>query len=80
MTFTSFLLPTASSGQATFALRRINFMDDNPVITRKPLYTAKDTFINYPMDEISNSLESGDISIPSHLLTADEMDAWIMSL
>lgn len=80
ITYTSILLPMASTNFSSGVPERVSFMEEPQVKIEGMLFSDRDAFINYPMDEISMSLDSGDILIPSHLQTAEEMDEWIMSL
>lgn len=80
MASNSVFLPIIPIGFSVTAPSRIKFMEEQNVKISHVLFTDKDVFLNYPMDEISMSLQSADITIPSHLQTADEIDEWIMSL
>lgn len=80
MNYTSFLLTAVSTGSSISTPELVKFMEEPNVRIKGMLFTNKDVFVNYPMDEISLSLESADIAIPSHLQTADELDEWIMNL
>lgn len=80
MVSTFFFSSIASNGHSDVSLDVTNYMSAKPATVGKSLYTTEDHFVNYPMGEIRLSLESSDISIPSHLQTADELDEWIMSL
>lgn len=75
-----FLVSTFSTPVGITVVNGSDFMSAG-VASRTPTqFTSRDTFTNYPMDEINASLSTVDILIPSHLASADEIDAWLMDL
>lgn len=71
---------TFSTTAVHSSIETVDFRSNKVSSIEHTSFVRCDSFRNYPMDEISASLASGDITIPSHLQTADEIDEWIMSL
>lgn len=71
---------TFSTNAVHSSIKTVGFLNNNIGRIEQTAFVGSDSFRNYPMDEISASLASGDITIPSHLQTVDEIDEWIMSL
>lgn len=79
MTFNSFYITAAIAGDVASCSEDIGIFTNRVSRVRAPVFTSPDCFLNFPMDEVSLSLQSGDVSIPTHLQTADELDEWLMS-
>lgn len=80
MTFNSFFLTASIAGEVASCPEDIGIFNNRVTRVRSQVFTSPDCFSNYPMEEVNLSLQSGDISIPSHLQTAEELDEWLMSL
>ncbi|MEN4597882.1 hypothetical protein ABEG75_07920 [Pantoea agglomerans] len=75
-----FLVSTFSTATGASVVNAADFGDVGVDYVSSTKFTSKDAFANYPMDEIKASLATAEMIIPSHLATADEIDAWIMDL
>lgn len=76
----SFLVSTFSTSAGVSIVNVADFMCTQVERVTATKFTNKDTFVNFPMDEIYASLSTEDIIIPAHLASADEIDAWLMDL
>jgi len=75
-----FLVSTFSTPTGISSVNVAEFMSSGVANATRTKFTSRDTFANYPMDEIVTSISTEDILIPSQLATADEIDAWLMDL
>lgn len=75
-----FMVSTFSTPTGISTVNVADFMSFGVANATRTKFTSRDTFANYPMDEIVASMSTADILIPSQLATADEIDAWLMDL
>lgn len=81
MTFQpSSLVSTFSTSAGVSTVNVADFMIARVDRVTTTQFSSKDTFVDFPMDEIHASLSSADILIPAQLATAEEIDAWLMDL
>ncbi|WP_194967121.1 hypothetical protein [Escherichia coli] len=77
---TMFMVSTFSTPTGISTVNAVDFVASEVANATRTNFTSRDTFADYPMDEICASLASADILILSQLATADEIDAWLMDL
>lgn len=75
-----FMVSTFSTPTGISTVNVADFMSSGVANSTRTKFTSRDTFADYPMDEIVASLSTADILIPSQLASADEIDAWLMDL
>lgn len=76
----SFLVSTFTTSSGVGIVNVADFMYSEVERVTATKFTSKDTFVNFPMDEIYASISTDDVLIPAHLASADEIDAWLMDL
>lgn len=75
-----FLVSTFSTPADISKVNVTEFMGSRVANATRTKFTSRDTFANYPMNEIRASLSTANILIPSELASAEEIDAWLMDL
>jgi len=75
-----FMVSTFSTPTGISTVNIADFMNSGVANATRTKFTSRDTFANYPMDEIVASISTANILIPSQLATPDEIDAWLMDL
>ncbi|MBE0016164.1 hypothetical protein [Raoultella planticola] len=77
---TMFMVSTFSTPTGISTVNVADFVSSEVDNTTRTNFTSRDTFADYPMDEIRASIATAEILIPSQLTTVDEIDAWLMDL